>query len=177
MIASSGTVCFVQWIKQSQAPLDNILTFHKQSWTQVNWKNCLISACLHEFFGCCWFFMLLEETIEWMPPSTLMVFLSNKQLGSTSPSIVVHCSKIGHSYEAYTHLFGRNIFICLHSANKKCFVELWKLRNTGQVGWDKNLSYHNKVYKSQGHKVNLVMVVVYILFLSHLPAILTFKKI
>ena len=30
MIASSGTVCFVQRIKQSQAPLDNILTLHKQ---------------------------------------------------------------------------------------------------------------------------------------------------
>ena len=30
MIASSGTVSFVQWIKQSQAPLDNILSLHKQ---------------------------------------------------------------------------------------------------------------------------------------------------
>ena len=41
--------------------------------------------------------------------------LSEQKNGQHSP---MNCSKIGNSYEAFTHLFGRNISIYLLSANK-----------------------------------------------------------
>ena len=42
----------------------------------------------------------------------------------------MHCSKIGHTYEAFTYLFGRNVFIRLLSANKTS-ADLLKLAITG----------------------------------------------
>ena len=41
------------------------------------------------------------------------------------------CSKIGHSCEAFTYLFGPNMFICLLSANKKSPAEIAIMGNLG----------------------------------------------
>ena len=43
-------------------------------------------------------------------------------------------SKTGHSYEAFTYLFGQNIFILLLSANKNSPVDLSKFVITGNCG-------------------------------------------
>ena len=64
-------------------------------------------------------------------PSTLMVSLGRKKLGQHFP---MKCSKIGHSYEAFTYLFGRNIAIRLLPANKYSPVDLsLKLAVTGNL--------------------------------------------
>ena len=46
----------------------------------------------------------------------------------------MNCSKIGHSYEAFTYRFDRNIFIRLLSENKNSAEYLWKLAITGKFG-------------------------------------------
>ena len=46
----------------------------------------------------------------------------------------MNCSKIGQSYEAFTYLIGRNIFISLISANKNSLVEIWKISSHGKFG-------------------------------------------
>ena len=55
--------------------------------------------------------------------------LSKKQLGMNCSRLVTR-----HSYEAFTYLFGRYIFIFLHSANKNCFEDLWTIKNHGLSG-------------------------------------------
>ena len=59
----------------------------------------------------------------------LMVCLGKRQLGSTP----LNCFRIGHSYEAFTYLFGQNIFIHLLTANKNSPVDLQKLAITGKI--------------------------------------------
>ena len=43
-------------------------------------------------------------------------------------------TQMGHSYEAFTYLFGRNIFIHLLSANNNFPIDLLKLAITGNFG-------------------------------------------
>ena len=51
----------------------------------------------------------------------------------------MNCFKFGHSYEAFTYLFGRNIFIRRLSASKNCSVDLLKLSGMGNFGLSKIL--------------------------------------
>ena len=43
----------------------------------------------------------------------------------------INCSKIAHSYEAFTYQFGRNNYTPLLSANKNYSADLLKLGVTG----------------------------------------------
>ena len=91
--------------------------------TQVNCENCLESTGLHELFG--WLCVVLFEgksPLQKMPQND---DLSRQEtIGQRFP---MNCSKIGHSmYEAFTYLFGWNIFIRLLSANKNYPVDLLK---------------------------------------------------
>ena len=54
-----------------------------------------------------------------------MVCLDMKEpIGQHFP---MNCSKIGHSYEAFTYLFSRNTFIRLFRQTKNSSVDLMKL--------------------------------------------------
>ena len=61
------------------------------------------------FFVC---FVLIKGTSPLKNASTLMVHLGEKKLP-------MNCSKIGHSYEAYTYLFRLNIRLHSSSLNKQ----------------------------------------------------------
>ena len=52
-----------------------------------------------------------------------MVCLSKKKIGELFP---MNCSNIGHSYEAFTYLFSRNMSNPLLSANNNPFADLLK---------------------------------------------------
>ena len=56
---------------------------------------------------------------------------SQETIGQHFPT---YCSKIGHSYEAFTYLFSQNIFIRLLTAKKNSGVDLSKLAMTGISG-------------------------------------------
>ena len=56
--------------------------------------------------------------------------------------------QIGHSYEAFTYLFGRYIFIFLHSANKIVLKIFEQLRIMGWAGEDENRNNDNKATRS-----------------------------
>ena len=88
--------------------------------TQVNCEICLESTGLHELFG--WLCVVLQK----MPQND---DLSRQEtIGQRFP---MNCSKIDHSmYEAFTYLFGWNIFFRLLSANKNYPVDLLKLAIT-----------------------------------------------
>ena len=62
--------------------------------------------------------------------------VGQERFGRISPLIgaPLDCSKICHSYEAFTYLFGQNIFMSLPSANKDYLVNLLKINNHGLSG-------------------------------------------
>ena len=80
-----------------------------------------------------------------------MVCLGTKKLGDASPWIG---PKIGHSYEAFTYLFCRNISIRL-SAKKRFFCRCYeiskheKLRNN-PLSWDSTLFISSETCKNLG---------------------------
>ena len=77
---------------------------------QVNCKHCLKSAgCIRVFLvGFLFFFVLFEGASPLENASTSKVHLGEKKFP-------MNCSKIGHSYEAFTYLFG--LYIRLHSSS------------------------------------------------------------
>ena len=59
-----------------------------------------------------------------------MVCLDSKQLGSTS----MNCSNMGHSYEGFAYLFGRNTSFLFSHQTKDSPVDLLKLVTTKNFG-------------------------------------------
>ena len=59
-----------------------------------------------------------------------MICLDKRKIAQHIP-MNCHSSKIGHSYEAFTYLFGRNIFIHLPSSNRNPSVDLLKCEVSG----------------------------------------------
>ena len=99
--------------------------------TQVNCKICLKSAGLHESFG--WFWLVLCCGVwRQVTNKKCLNFEGLSRQETIGQRFSIHCSKIGHSNEALTYLFGWNIFISLLLANKHSPVDLWKLAITGK---------------------------------------------
>ena len=71
-------------------------------------------------------------------PGFVLCFLKASHHHWEMPQLWQHfpmnCSKIGHSYEAFTYPFDRNIFIRLPSENKNSAEYLWKLAIMGKFG-------------------------------------------
>ena len=99
----------------------------------VTYKICLKSAGLYDFFVffdwflCCFVWRLF---IIWRNASTFHGLIERKEIGQHFP---MNCSKIGHSYGAFTSVFGRNIFIRLLYANRKSSADLLKHGVTGDL--------------------------------------------
>ena len=86
----------------------------KLSKSQVECKICLKSAGFLVGFN--WICVMLFEGSSPLKKCLNFDGLSRQEtIGQHFP---MYCSTIGHSYEALAYLFGQNIFICLHAANK-----------------------------------------------------------
>ena len=53
--------------------------------------------------------------------------------GTIGQHFPMNCSKIGHSFKAFTYLFGQCIFICLHAAHKNSLADLWKFSSYKKI--------------------------------------------
>ena len=109
--------------------------FLSRSQSQVNCKVCLKSAGLHEFFGWFWLVLCCLKASHRIKKCLNFDGLSGQETNGQHFPFPINCSKIGHSYEAFTYLFGQNIFICLLSTNKNSPVDLLKL---AREVWDKS---------------------------------------
>ena len=117
--------------------IGNLQTTGKlQDLSEISWFAWVFWLVLVGYVLCC-----LKASHHWKNVSTLMVCLGKKQLGMvghTSPWLV---PGLGTYIKAFTHPFGRNIFICLLSANKDSPVGLWKIAITGKFGLIRDSTY------------------------------------
>ena len=85
------------------------------------------SAGLYDFLRLVgWFCIVLFEDNNSELKQQRLFFDGVSSQETVGQHFYMNCSKIGHSYEAFTCLFCQNIFIHLDSANKQSYVYLWK---------------------------------------------------
>ena len=82
-------------------------------------KNLPEISWLHKSFGA--ILLVLSNVIGKRPDLYFDGLCDKENIGQHFP---VNCSDIGHSYEAFTYLFGRKSFIHDLSANKNYIVDL-----------------------------------------------------
>ena len=109
------------WISSQVIERPPIIMIHRLTvkfvWNQL--------VCVSFLVGVDWFCAVLFEGSS--PLKKYLNFGLSWQ-ETIGPHFPMNCSKIGHPY-----LFGQNVFICLHSANKNSSADLWKFRSHEKI--------------------------------------------
>ena len=89
----------------------------------------------------------------------------------------MNCSKTGHSYEAFTYLFGHNIFLLLLSAKKNSPVDLSNFVITGNCGLIRDSVVGLRLFISATVLLCTIVLPVFFCSTSILRAIITHEPI